>query len=137
VPVLRKLRGMALTPIVRTATAVTTIFTPDNTGSDQYNGIIVYVRTTVFASGTGYKVLLRGYSPGDPSTPYQINAGSAAITGVGLYILQMYPSLQTTPPPGSNISETIAGILPGMFDIQVVHLDGSPYTYSVSYELIP
>lgn len=133
-PVLLKKTGIALVSGARTASLASQKFDA-NLDADRYKGIIVYFNISAGSGGTGLKVLIRGYDPF--GNVYNLNSGGTAITASGKYIYQLYPSAAAPGASGSNIQEAVSGILPSVFDIQVVASDSTSYTYGVSFELIP
>jgi NADPH-dependent curcumin reductase CurA len=120
--------GIALASAARTA--LTASAQLKQTG---YTGIRIWLTVTA-ASGTGgLTVLLRAVNPIN-GAKVEINAGGAAITTAITRIYEFYPGVGGA---AGFVQEALARRLPQDFDIAVNHADGSSYTYSVMYELLP
>lgn len=97
-----------------------------------FRGISVNLSITV-ASGTGgLQIAIQGYD--QSSASYKtLHTLATAITATGLYVVQMYPSIDNV---NSAITQTISQALPAQYRVQVVHGDASSYTYSLSVNYI-
>lgn len=97
-----------------------------------FRGISVNLSITV-ASGTGgLQIAIQGYD--QSSASYKtLHTLATAITATGLYVVQMYPSIDNV---NSAITQTISQALPAQYRVQVIHGDASSYTYSLSVNYI-
>ena len=98
-----------------------------------HDGVLVAL-AVIAASGTGGLTLhVRGYDSSSGSS-YDLLADTAPITTAGEYVFL----LKTAAGAASNGVRVVASRpLPKLWDIQVVHGDGSNYTYSVTATLLP
>lgn len=126
---LTKVTGTALASAARTAN--TSSSSIDSTG---YSAVLMYFNTTV-ASGTGGLIFrIDGL---DPVSANWFNLGSyTAITTTGARAIAYGKGVGAA--SASMGPWGIAGVpLPEQIRVTVVHGDGSSYTYSVGYCLIP
>jgi hypothetical protein len=92
----------------------------------------VYLVVTA-ASGTGgLTVFIRGYDKAT-LTPAKLNAGGGAVITTGVFVYELSTSSQT---PAGDVKETVARLLPCIWDVNVAVGDASSYTYSVSCEVV-
>jgi hypothetical protein len=119
--------GIALASGARTTTQVS----PDIT---TYNarGIIVWLNVSV-ASGTGG--LITQVQIKDPASGLYTahNAAPPGVTTVSRSSYIIYPGASAA----GATTQTTSNVLPRTIRIAVTHIDGSSYTYSVGYCLIP
>jgi len=119
-------RRSLLASAARTATVAS-----DAINGRRFRGIRVYLDVTA-ASGTGgLQVKVRAALGAKRA---DLNSGGSAITGTGLKVYEVYPDAAAA---ANGVYEAVSRQLPSEFDIQVVAGDGSSYTYSVDYELLP
>lgn len=116
-----------LSSTLRTSTTASSDVTNYN-----HRGAYIFLNVT-FASGTGglqVRVMAKNTSA---SVYSQINTLPTAITSTGQYVVQVYPSVNST---NSNILQTVSQTLPRTFRVDVVHSDASSYTYSLAIDFI-
>ena len=93
----------------------------------------LYLNVTV-ASGTGgLQPQIRGYDRISGGA-VALTTGGAAVTATGLYVYEM---TYTPNAAAGNVKESVGRFLPVLWDVNVVHGDGSSYTYSLSCEVGP
>ena len=93
----------------------------------------LYLNVTA-ASGTGgLQPQIRGYDKISGSA-VAITTGGAAIQATGLYVYELVSSANAA---AGAVKESLARFLPVQWDVNVVHGDGSSYTYSLSCEVAP
>jgi hypothetical protein len=124
--------GTLLASAARTATT-------SSANQTNYNarGVIVTLRISA-ASGTGgLSWKLYGVDPVSGAT-YQITPNIAApITAAGTYAFEVYPGSTTTGSTNPSwMYQRTSAALPRTWQLQVVHADGSSYTYSVGYQYV-
>jgi len=116
-----------LTSALRTATTQSSDQT--NTGS---RGVLIFLNITA-ASGTGGLTLrILGKDPVSGQYFY-INAAPTTITATGQYGYVLGPGCMSY---GGSLQQTTATILPRVWAVQIVHGDGSNYTYSVGASVV-
>ena len=123
-----KARRQLLASGARTASTATAKFT------DRWAKIVrLYLNVTV-ASGTGgLQPQVRGYDA-ISGNAVALTTGGAAITATGTFVYEMGLAEGTA---AGNVKECVLRPLPEVWDVNVVHGDGSSYTYSISAEVIP
>lgn len=95
------------------------------------HSVRLYLDVTA-ASGTGgLTVQIRGYDRVSGAAA-AIAKDTAAITAAGLYVFELAPSIAAA---DTQRRVALAAYLPVEWDVNVVHGDGSSYTYSLSGEL--
>lgn len=95
--------------------------------------IRLYLNVTSVAGGGGLQVVVRGYDKASGNA-VELTTGGAAVTAPGTYCYEMtpYPSSEAW----GNILESVSRAVPYQWDALVKHLDGSPYQYSLSVEIV-
>jgi len=95
----------------------------------------LYLNVTAGSGTGGLTLQLRGYDKAslDAASPtaYVIFADSAAITATGQYVFEIGPALAAS---DSHRRGALSSYLPVVYDVNIVHGDGSSYTYSLSSE---
>jgi len=92
----------------------------------------LYLNVTV-ASGTGgLQPQIRGYDP-ISGNAVALSTGGTAITATGTFVYEMGLAEATAV---GNVKECLSRPLPIIWDVNVVHGDGSSYTYSLAAEVI-
>src|SRR5581483_11863115 len=95
-------------------------------------GMVVYLNVTA-ASGTGgLKVQILGIDP-ISGNGFALNALPTAVTATGTYAYVIGPGCSSA---SGSVQQATSGVVPPRFQIQVTHVDGSSYTYSVGYILM-
>lgn len=120
--------GVLLASAARTATTNSAIQTNHNA-----RGAMLFLRISA-ASGTGglqVRIIARDVAA---NRDYQLNANPSAETSVGDFVYELYPG--STAGAALNVKQRTAAALPRTWWVQVAHLDGSSYTYSLAYALI-
>ena len=87
------------------------------------------------ASGTGGLTLqVRGYDKASADAQaFVIFADTAAITATGQYTFDFAPGITSL--TGDSRRRLFSGLLPINWDVNIVHADGSNYTYTLSADL--
>lgn len=118
--------AVALASAARTATVNTADLINHNA-----RGVMIMLDVSA-ASGTG-GLTIRIQGKTAAGTYVSLHAAPTAVTTVTQQLYTLYPGTSST---GGAMAQTVSQILPRTWRIQVVHGDGSSYTYSVSYSLI-
>lgn len=121
--------GTLLASAARTATATSATLTNHNA-----RGGVLVLNVTA-ASGTGgLQVRVLGTVMG---LNYYANAAPIAITATGVYAYEVYPGASSAGvASGAHVQQRTAGVLPRSWIGQVLHGDGSSYTYTLAYALL-
>jgi hypothetical protein len=116
-----------LASVARTATTTSAFQT-------NYNARGLYIYFPVTSAGTG-GLTLRLWARGDSvNTHGEAELLAAAqVIGTGTYVYQLYPGVGTAV---AGVTKAVSGALPRSWYIDVVHADGSSWTYSVGTVLI-
>lgn len=123
-----KVQRTLLASAARTAS---TASAQQNDASQQY--IRLYLNVTVASGAGGLQPQIRGYDKVSGSA-VAISVGGAAIIATGLYVYELMPSPNVA---AGAVKESLGRTLPCQWDVNVVHGDGSSYTYSLSCEVLP
>lgn len=120
------------------ASAARTTSTASSSQTNHGNaGILLWLNITV-ASGTGGLTLyIQGFDPVSGAAVL-LNAAPTAIIATGTYAYELRPGATTAGAAGTGrVQQRTAASLPRTWRIEVIHGNGSSYTYSVGYALIP
>jgi hypothetical protein len=121
-------QGTLLASAARTAS----INSPTQTNHNA-KGIIVFLNVTAVSGTGGLVVRITGQDPANPSVFYTLNTVPAAVTATGGKAYVLYPGVTTV---GGDVTQVNSAVLPRTFQVSVIHVDSSSYTYSVGYQLI-
>jgi hypothetical protein len=92
----------------------------------------LYLHVTT-ASGTGgLQPQVRAYD--STGAAVAITTGGTPVTAAGVYVYELALSVGAA---SGNVKESVARVLPYEWDVQVVHGDGTSYTYSLDAEVAP
>lgn len=115
--------GTLMASAARTASTNSSVQTNYNA-----RGIMVEIAITTAGTGSLTMILV-----GTINSNTHILAGSTAITGVGKYLIELYPGIGAA---ANEVNIRQSGTLPRMWDVRVNHSDASSWTYSVGHSLI-
>lgn len=113
---------------LRTATTPTAAFVETS-----HLCIRLYLNVTAASGSGGLQPQIRGYDR-ISGNAVAVSTGGAAVTATGLFVYELMPSANAA---AGQVKESLGRYLPYKWDVNVVHGDGSNYTYSLSAELIP
>jgi len=110
--------------------------TSSSTSGDYTNysskGVTVYWDISVISGSETVTLYVRTKDP--ISGSYRNLIASACLTTASSYTYMIYPNIAAG---AEGITETIGYPLPRIWDMNVVHDSGSPFTYSVAYCYLP
>jgi hypothetical protein len=129
-PACNLLYGSLLPSAVRNAfTQATAVYTHG------CKGVTCYLSVTA-ASGTGgLNVNILAIDPVSGNGPVMNAQFATPIKATGIYGFQIYPGANA--PATASMVYTAAALMGNLFIAQVTHGDGSNYTYSLGYVLVP
>ena len=107
--------------------------TADVASTDQKNtrghrGVRVFIDVTVDPASASVVFSIEGKTPG---SAYHSLLDSAAVTAVGLTVLELYPGIAAV----ANLAKS--GFLPLTWRVNANHADTDSITYSVTAEALP
>jgi hypothetical protein len=92
----------------------------------------LYLNVTAASGAGGLQPILRGYDKVSGNA-VALSTGGTAITATGLYVYEFGLNVAAA---AGNVKEAVSRFLPVQWDVDVVHGDGSSYTYSLSADVV-
>lgn len=120
--------GVLLPSAARTANT-----TVPNQTNENARGVLLILNITGGQATGGLQPVIQYVDPISGSTPAPA-APAAAVLAAGKYGYVLYPGIGAA---ANDVKQAINAVLPRTWNVVIIHGDGSSYTYSLSYCLLP